>query len=207
VHEMADVPILKETRNTLNPQMFHKNSVFSSKVLNIKYALIKDTNEFEVITADKIMPRATLIKKVTIMPLEKQMEYIKKTDFDPQQEILLESPLKTNSASDLRIEDNNVIITKYQPNRIELTCNSIENQILVLSELYYPGWNAYIDGKKQQIFRADYLLRAIPVAQGNHNVVFVYKPKSLLIGGAITALTLLVIIIILLKSYLSRLKQ
>ena len=50
------------------------------------------------------------------------------------------------------------MITKYQPNRIEVDCASDSDTYLVLSELFYPGWQAYIDGNKVQILRADYLL-------------------------------------------------
>jgi uncharacterized membrane protein YfhO len=82
------------------------------------------------------------------------------------------------------------VITKYQPNRIELDCASDSNTYLVLSELFYPGWQAYIDGNKAQILRADYLLRAVPLPAGKHNVVFVYRPKSFLIGAAITIFSL-----------------
>jgi uncharacterized membrane protein YfhO len=62
-----------------------------------------------------------------------------------------------------------------------------------LSELFYPGWQAYIDGNKALTLRADYLLRAIPMPAGRHNVVFVYRPASFLIGAAITIFTLLLL--------------
>ena len=195
VHEMADVPILKETRNTLNPQIFHRNTVFSSKVLNIKYAYINDANEFEMITADKIMPRAALVGQVVVLPeLNDQLQYMKRPDFDPQQQILLQSPLpKSTHPSAKGTEANSVTITKYQPERIELNCVSDTDTCLVLSELFYPGWQAYLDGEKVQILRADYLLRAIALPAGHHKVVFVCKPMSLLIGGVITILTIILI--------------
>ena len=180
IHEMANVPILKETRNTLNPQLFHKNSVFSSKVLNIKYAFIKDTNEFELITADKVMPRAALVGQTVVLPqLKDQLQYMKRPDFDPQEQVLLESPLPKNiQLNPKETEANNVTITSYQPNRIEMDCVSNSDTCLVLSELFYPGWRAYLDGNKTQILRADYLLRAIALPAGRHNVVFVYRPLS-----------------------------
>jgi len=195
IHEMADVPILKETRSTLNPQMFHRNSVFSSKILNIKYAFIKDGNEFELITAEKVMPRAALIGQVVVLPrLKDQLQYIKRPDFDPQRQVLLQSALPKNTQpAPKETEANSVTITKYQPDRIELSCVSDTDICLVLSELFYPGWQAYIDGNKALTLRADYLLRAIPMPAGRHNVVFVYRPASFLIGAAITIFTLLLL--------------
>ncbi len=196
IHEMADVPMLKETRSTLNPQMFHRSSVFSSKILNIKYAFIKDGNEFELITAKQVMPRATLVNNALFLSrLEDHLRYIKRPGFDPQKQVLLEAVPPENAppnpkGTEVPPDGNNVVITKYQPNRIELDCASDSNTYLVLSELFYPGWQAYIDGNKAQILRADYLLRAVPLPAGKHNVVFVYRPKSFLIGAAITIFSL-----------------
>jgi uncharacterized membrane protein YfhO len=196
MHETANVPVLKETRHSLNPQMFHGNSVFSSKILNIKYAFIKDGNEFELITANQVMPRATLVNNALFLPrLEDHLQYIKRLDFDPQKQILLEAVLPENvppnsKGAEALPDENNVVITKYQPNRIEVDCASDSDTYLVLSELFYPGWQAYIDGNKAQILRADYLLRAVPLTTGRHNVVFVYRPASFLIGAAITIFTL-----------------
>jgi len=196
MHETANVPVLKETRHSLNPQMFHRNSVFSSKILNIKYAFIKDGNEFELITAKQVMPRATLVNNALFLPrLEDHLQYIKRPDFDPQKQVLLEAIPPENvppnpKGTETPPDGNNVVITKYQPNRIEVDCASDRDTYLVLSELFYPGWQAYIDGNKAQILRADYLLRAVPLPAGRHNVVFVYRPASFLIGAAITIFTL-----------------
>jgi len=199
MHEMANVPTSKTTRHTLNPQIFNRNSVFSSKVLGIKCAIVKTRNGFELITAEKVMPRAVLVKQAIVLPrLEDQMQYIKRSDFDPQKQVLLEAVPPENvppnpKGTEAPPDGNNVVITKYQPNRIELNCVSDSDTYLVLSELFYPGWRAYIDGDKVQILRADYLLRAVPLTAGRHNVVFVYRPASFLIGAAITIFTLLLL--------------
>ena len=106
-----------------------------------------------------------------------------------------------------RSDGNNVVITKYQPNRIEVDCASDSDTYLVLSELFYPGWQAYLDGNKAQILRADYLLRAVPLTAGRHNVAFVYRPASFLIGAAITVFTLFLGAISLLLYFRSPGKQ
>jgi uncharacterized membrane protein YfhO len=199
MHETANSPVDAKTRHTLNPQIFSRNSVFSSKVLGIKYALIKNEDGFELITAKQVMPRATLVSNALFLPrLEDQMQYIKRPDFDPQKQVLLEAVPPKNvppnpKGTEAPPDGNNVVITKYQPNRIEVDCASDCDTYLVLSELFYPGWRAYIDGNKVQILRADYLLRAVPLTAGRHNVVFVYRPASFLIGAAITIFTLLLL--------------
>jgi uncharacterized membrane protein YfhO len=199
MHETANVPVLTETRHSLNPQLFHRNSVFNSKILNIKYAFIKDRNEFELITAEQVMPRATLVSNALFLTqLEDHLQYIKRPDFDPKKQILLKAVPPKNvppnpKGTEVPPDGNNVVITKYQPNRIEVDCASDSDTYLVLSELFYPGWQAYLDGNKVQILRADYLLRAVPLAAGRHNVVFVYRPASFVIGATITIFTLLLL--------------
>lgn len=199
MHETANAPVDTKTRHTLNPQIFSRNSVFSSKVLGIKYALIKNKDGFELITAEQVMPRATLVSNALFLPrLEDHLQYIKRPDFDPQKQVLLEAVPPENvppnpKGMEAPPDGNNVTITKYQPNQIELNYVSDSDTYLVLSELFYPGWQAYIDGNKVQILRADYLLRAVPLTAGRHNVVFVYRPASFLIGAAITIFTLLLL--------------
>lgn len=73
-------------------------------------------------------------------------------------------------------------ITEYRPNNISVKYDSKTSAILFLSDNYYPGWKAYIDGKEQEILRADYTFRAVVVPGGNHSVKFKYQPESFKIG-------------------------
>jgi uncharacterized membrane protein YfhO len=61
----------------------------------------------------------------------------------------------------------------------------------VLSENHYPGWRAYLDGRPVGVLRVDYNLRGVHVPAGEHEVRFVYRPKSLMAGAALSLLTAL----------------
>jgi hypothetical protein len=207
MHEMAGVPMAKAVRHTLNSQLFTRDLVFSSKVLGIKYAVVKTEEGPKLFTADQIMPRAVLVGNAVVLPrLEDHLKYMKRPDFNPLQQVLLETAPDKNARQSLKaaespLDGNTVAITKYQPNRIELEAVSDGDTYLVLSELFYPGWHAYVDGSNVQILRADYLLRAIPLIAGRHNIVFVYRPVSFLIGAVLTAFTLLALGCIRLTHY------
>ena len=63
--------------------------------------------------------------------------------------------------------------------------------MLVLSDMYYPGWKAFVDGEETKIYRADYTFRAIPLNAGTHQVEFVYDPISFKVGAGVTVLGIL----------------
>ncbi|MBI2305315.1 MAG: YfhO family protein [Chloroflexi bacterium] len=66
---------------------------------------------------------------------------------------------------------------------------------LVLSELYYPGWQAYVDGQEAKIYRANYAFRAVYSDKGQHDVEFRFRPWSFYTGAAITGISLLGVVI------------
>ena len=58
--------------------------------------------------------------------------------------------------------------------------------LLVLSDTYYPGWEADLDGKPVEILRANGVMRAVAVPTGTHTVRFRYEPRSLQLGAAVS---------------------
>lgn len=69
-------------------------------------------------------------------------------------------------------------LTKYQPNELEFKSQSKTPQLAVFSEIYYPhGWKFFIDGKEVPYIKADYLLRAVHVPAGNHDIRMVFEPE------------------------------
>ena len=71
-----------------------------------------------------------------------------------------------------------VEITAYQPNNLKYTAESKNGGVLVFSEIYYPGWTATVDGAPVEIGRVDYILRAINLKPGKHEVVLDFHPQS-----------------------------
>jgi uncharacterized membrane protein YfhO len=63
-----------------------------------------------------------------------------------------------------------------------------------MSEAYYPGWKAYVDGREEEILRADYVFRAIPVGPGSHRIEVVYQPLSFKVGLAVSLLTIVMLV-------------
>jgi hypothetical protein len=75
-------------------------------------------------------------------------------------------------------------IESCEPSRVVLKVEAASDALLVLSDLYYPGWRATVDGRPADILRANYLMRAVALPAGRHTVVFVYEPASFKAGIA-----------------------
>ena len=71
-----------------------------------------------------------------------------------------------------------VTIKGYEPNELSYEVNSGKGGVVVFSEIYYPGWTATIDGQPAELGRVNYILRALNVKSGKHDVVLTFKPKS-----------------------------
>lgn len=88
-----------------------------------------------------------------------------------------------------------VQLTSYEPNRLTYHVSSAKGGVVVFSEIYYPGWQAMIDGAPVDIARADYILRAMYVPSGSHTIEMWFEPQSIRVTETIAyvALALLVI--------------
>ena len=74
--------------------------------------------------------------------------------------------------------EGRVKLTSYAANEARYEVESPNGGMVVFSEVYYPGWTAAVDGSETEVGRANYVLRAINVPAGKHEVVFTFNPKS-----------------------------
>lgn len=87
---------------------------------------------------------------------------------------------------------------KYQPNHLVYETSTKTPQLAIFSEVYYPhGWNAYINGKPAEYFRADYVLRAMVVPPGNNKIEFKFEPEVIQTGSTISIVSSLVLLLII----------
>ena len=90
-----------------------------------------------------------------------------------------------------------VTITGYEPNRLAYDVNSGKGGVLVFSEIYYPGWTATIDGEPVELGRVDYVLRAMNVKPGRHEVVLSFFPKSVNTTETIAYISYLILFLVI----------
>jgi hypothetical protein len=137
------------------------------------------------------LPRAWLVRNFKVMDAQKILWSMVQKEFRPSQEVFLEEeprfPVPLPKGEEGRVRGQVEILSEGN-NRIRLLATSTEDSFLVLSDTYYPGWKAFVDGKKTKIYRADYTFRAIPLNAGTHLVEFAYDPLSFKLGALFTML-------------------
>ena len=95
-------------------------------------------------------------------------------------------------------DSGRVELTYYSPNRLRYDVSAPASGLAVFSEIYYPaGWKAFVDGEEKPILRADYVLRALLIDEGEHEVEFVFAPDSFVVGRDISLASSIAIIVLL----------
>lgn len=82
----------------------------------------------------------------------------------------------------------------FRTNSISAQISTDEDTFVNFSQCYYPGWNAYVDNKKTELYKVNGLIMGIDVPQGEHKIEFRFEPLAVLIGGIITGGTLIILI-------------
>ncbi len=144
-----------------------------------------------------VLPRAFLVPAsgAVVLPDEgAQLARVRAEDFDPSRTVVVaEKPVPPGNG---RTDDLPAapVVTGIVPglNDIRMSIAAAVPSILVLSQTWYPGWKALVDGEPQPLLRVDYGFTGTVVGPGMHSVAFRYEPRSLRHGAALTAGALLI---------------
>ena len=109
-------------------------------------------------------------------------------------------PHKASADSTARVQ-----LTSYEANRLSYEADSKSGGVIVFSDIYYPGWTCTVDGKEVEIARANYLLRAISIEPGKHEVVMTFDPQTIhntetIAYAAMALLSLLFVVLVVVSA-------
>ena len=138
----------------------------------------------------RYLPRAWVVHKAQVVRGEEALPLLATEDFDPLQTVLLEEEPQAILSGETDARDSSVTVVEYEPSKITLDVDAAGDGILVLSEVYYPGWRARVDGRETRVHRVDHALRGVRLERGSHRVEFVYDPVSLKAGLLVTVVVL-----------------
>lgn len=92
--------------------------------------------------------------------------------------------------------------TSYAPNKLTYKARSSRGGVAVFSEIFFPwGWEATVDGKPVEIGRVNYVLRALKIGPGTHDIVFRFDPKSLRVTNTLGVIAVVLIYVICLAAF------
>jgi len=162
-------------------------------MLNVKYVIgpvwpsFEDVSGLELVYEGEVkiyrnkhfLPRAFAVHGCKVLRgREHILAELRDPGFDPREYVILEEALQTSEVSpkDLGGLTSEVTLLQVSTDQIELAVEMEDDGFVVLSNQYHPGWRAYVDGREERISRANYILMAVPLAEGSHRVKFVYDP-------------------------------
>jgi hypothetical protein len=180
--------------NNKSKQIYPINKISSLQTDKTRWSHIEDIEATSVYENLRAMPRAWLVPEVIRAKPDEILNSIKSSQlpdgsyFEASKVALVEEPL-TFKVKNLDA-GNSAKIVKSTNTNIEVKVSSSSPAFLILSDTYYPGWEAKIDDKRTHIFQTNYVLRGVLIPSGTHLVKFEFKSMSFHIGAGISIASL-----------------
>jgi hypothetical protein len=143
------------------------------------YELVAETEQAFIYRNRNVLPVAWSV--TNIIPARDFHEVKKKIHalaLNPRREALVYGD-ELSGMTKMRFEPVDISLDRFEPHEVALTLSSQGNGFVVLSEQYYPGWRAFIDGKETHIYAVNGILRGVLTPPGNHELVFKYRPSKI----------------------------
>lgn len=200
-------------RDLLNIRYFISNNPLNSA----DFKLVYSCQDVLIYENKGYFPRAFFVPKARIIKGKKeQLRYMCSRAFNPLKEVILSEEIIQGAegrGQGVGITQKKVILQKkittsavrssasyiqskvtninYGPNVVSFDIAVAQDGFIVLADTYYPGWTVFVDGNKQKVYRADFILRATCVKKGVHKLNFVYDPVSFKWGLLVSIVTIL----------------
>jgi len=159
---------------------------------------VYEQNSTLVLRNTRARPRAWLVAEAEAVDGEEALARIRgdsQAEFDPARTVLLE--VRPDELPHLPggtvAPESTAQIKSYEPTRLLIETDAPTATVLVVSEIFYPGWTATVDGQPAQMSVADYLLRGVALPAGRHTVEMRYTAPAARTGAIISGCTLLLL--------------
>lgn len=183
-----------------------------ANLMNVKYFLMPKgqelhapflknvyQNEITIYQNLNALPRAFIVHKARVASSkEDALNILYHPDFQPSSEVVL-GPDLPSPAPELKGSQipgpSSAAVVSYRPREVIIDADIAERGLLILSDTYYPGWTAFVNGQKRDIYRAYYNFRAVLLEKGKFSVRFIYTPLSFMAGAAISGCAIAVLVL------------
>ena len=156
-------------------------------------------------------PKFSLYENTIALPRARQVRSLKAVNsIDDLVRMLFSYQLNPWSEAALSLDDireirttsfssGEVSIVEDRPDRVKLATRFPDKGFVILADQFYPGWEAYIDGKRTKIYKTNGVQRGVIVPTGEHAVVFKYVPRLIYASMALSGVLIAVSVFILLR--------
>lgn len=146
-------------------------------------------NEKWIISENEALPRHYIVGDFKIEN-KNILKALFNENFNPSKQVIIEK--KPNLMENKSTLNSSSQIVSYKNDRIRLKAESKSPGLLVISDNYYPGWKAYVNGKREEVLRANYTFRAVQIPKGNSDIEFIYESESIRWGIIISIVSLII---------------
>ena len=169
-------------------------------LLNVKYIITKTPENVSYLQLVNVSKDVYIYKNTNYLPRAFIVgAIINSSDigrdlrkFDPKKEVLIEGNVNQSLGSEFKAAD----ITLYSPNKITLDIELQKPGILVLSELYHPGWKAIDNGEKIKILEVNFDFRGILLSEGKHEIEIYFMPDFFILTVVFSSLVLIFTVVV-----------
>jgi hypothetical protein len=141
------------------------------------------------------LPRAYVVYAAEYIPDDGQaVSRLLDESFALRNVAVVAEPLDLPAKADIRASRAEVVT--YEDTRVVVRASAVQQGLLILGDQFHPGWRAHVDGQAVTIRRVNHVLRGVVLPPGEHQVVFQFAPLSLRIGGGLSLIGIVVLIIL-----------
>lgn len=144
---------------------------------------------FNIFVNPGALPPAFLVPRVVSAGREQALALLTRPGFDPARAAVVEG-LATALPDVSLAPSEGARIVRYAPERLEIAAWAAVPRLLLLTDVYFPGWRLWVNGKEERIYPADYAFRGLVLEPGRNEARMSYEPKSFALGLWISLSTL-----------------
>lgn len=178
-------------------QLFESSDNCLLDLASVRYVLslhrLKDAGTLRLVQASdqpaylyerkSYLPRAYFVHRAVLaVPNASVLQYLSSSAFSSREEVVLEKPISLPDFQTAHASDESITELNVRPNVVQMNVKLHSPAVVVLTDVFYPGWSASVDGRPTELLRANYLFRGTIAPAGCHHIVFSYAPLSFRIG-------------------------
>lgn len=166
----------------------HRDSILN--VLGVRYILDREDNRLD----------ETIVSEEQFSLLKREdgwLVYNNNFAF-PRAFLTAVAPEEFSSSQQIVQSSGSATIRTYSPNRVVLDVSSPQAQYVVLSDTYFPGWRASVNGEQMNVLKVFTALRGVKIPEGISEVEFTYQPLSFIIGLSVSICSFIILCLFML---------